>query len=252
MTSALIGYTGFVGSNLLRQTHFDDLYNSKNIMDIEGRKYDLVVCAGAPAEKWKADKDPQADAYNLAALVGHLLYIEAKKFIIISTVDVYGRPQEVDEDSPIRAISPRGYGANRAWLERAVSGLFENAQIIRLGGVFGMGLKKNPIYDLIHKQYDFMPSDYSTFQFYPIYRLWADILKTRARVRNLVTEPISYYNLRKAIDKDDTHYTALPDEKKYDVHTKFDGPYLESSDEILTQIKDFISNEVRSPILIGL
>lgn len=50
MTKALIGYTGFVGTTLLKQTKFDDFYRSTNINDIKGKKFDLVVCAGAPAK----------------------------------------------------------------------------------------------------------------------------------------------------------------------------------------------------------
>ena len=50
--TALIGNTGFVGGNLLRQQPFDALFNSKNIDDIAGRSFDLVVCAGVRAEKW--------------------------------------------------------------------------------------------------------------------------------------------------------------------------------------------------------
>jgi hypothetical protein len=37
MATALIGYTGFIGSNLARQFDFDDFYNSKNIDDIAGK-----------------------------------------------------------------------------------------------------------------------------------------------------------------------------------------------------------------------
>jgi len=42
MRIALVGYTGFVGSNLRVQYPFDDLYNSKNIADIEGKEYKTV------------------------------------------------------------------------------------------------------------------------------------------------------------------------------------------------------------------
>lgn len=59
MKSALIGYTGFVGNNLIGQAHFDDLYNSKNIGDACDREYDLLVCAAPSAEKWKANLDPR-------------------------------------------------------------------------------------------------------------------------------------------------------------------------------------------------
>ena len=42
MKSALIGYTGFVGSTLLRQRPFDEQYNSKNIREIAGQQFDLI------------------------------------------------------------------------------------------------------------------------------------------------------------------------------------------------------------------
>ena len=34
MNSAIIGYTGFIGGNLVNQYHFDQFYNSKNIESI--------------------------------------------------------------------------------------------------------------------------------------------------------------------------------------------------------------------------
>ena len=51
MKIALIGYTGFVGSNLLSQYDFTDRYNSKNIQDIHGKDYDLCLCAGVRADR---------------------------------------------------------------------------------------------------------------------------------------------------------------------------------------------------------
>ena len=36
MTTALIGYTGFVGSNILKGRPFDDLYNSSNLARLPG------------------------------------------------------------------------------------------------------------------------------------------------------------------------------------------------------------------------
>ena len=43
MKTAIIGHTGFVGSNLLEAHAFDDLFNTSNIDQIAGREYDLVV-----------------------------------------------------------------------------------------------------------------------------------------------------------------------------------------------------------------
>ena len=38
MRTALIGHTGFVGSNLAASHAFDDLYNTSNIEQIEGQE----------------------------------------------------------------------------------------------------------------------------------------------------------------------------------------------------------------------
>ena len=61
MRAALIGYTGFVGSNLARQLRFDATYNTSNIESIAGEEFDLLVCAGVRAEKWIANANPDAD-----------------------------------------------------------------------------------------------------------------------------------------------------------------------------------------------
>ena len=46
MNHGLIGYTGFVGGNLLRQSEFQKLYNSSNIAEIQEQQFDYLVCAG--------------------------------------------------------------------------------------------------------------------------------------------------------------------------------------------------------------
>ena len=73
MSTALIGYSGFVGQTILRSQPFDDLYRSTNINNIKGKCYDLVVGAGAPAKKWLANKDPDGDAAAIDNLIENLL-----------------------------------------------------------------------------------------------------------------------------------------------------------------------------------
>lgn len=149
MNSAIIGYTGFVGSNLVRQVDFNSLYNSKNIESIIGKKFDLLVCSGAPAVKWLANKEPEKDLENIKRLTKCLGKVAAKKVILISTVDVYPLPVEVDEDTEIDLEVLHPYGKHRLELERFVEARFDSL-IVRLPGLFGDGLKKNIIYDLLH------------------------------------------------------------------------------------------------------
>ena len=78
-SSALIGYTGFVGSNLLRQRGFDACFNSANIDELGGRSFDLIVCAGARAEKWKANAEPERDLDNIEGLIRALSHADARR-----------------------------------------------------------------------------------------------------------------------------------------------------------------------------
>ena len=61
LRTCLIGYTGFIGSNLARQYDFTEFFRSTNIREIEGRAYDLLVCAGISAAKWLANRAPEED-----------------------------------------------------------------------------------------------------------------------------------------------------------------------------------------------
>ena len=54
MSNAIIGYTGFVGSNLLKFYKFDYFYNSKNFEDAKNKSFDTIFFCGVPAVKWKS------------------------------------------------------------------------------------------------------------------------------------------------------------------------------------------------------
>src|SRR3954453_14136055 len=74
---ALIGHTGFVGSNLDDPFRFSARFNSRDIGEIEGQSFDEVVCAGVSAKKWIANKDPDADWAAIASLIRKLETIKA-------------------------------------------------------------------------------------------------------------------------------------------------------------------------------
>ena len=66
---ALIGHTGFIGSNLINFKNKIDKYNSKNITKIKNKKYDLVICAGTYSKIWLAREHPLKDQKNIIKLV---------------------------------------------------------------------------------------------------------------------------------------------------------------------------------------
>ena len=146
-TSMLVGYTGFVGSNIASKYDFTWKINSKNKEEAFAKKPDLLIYAGLRAEKFLANKDPEAD---MAAVMEAMEQINPGKLVLISTVDVYQNPVNVDEDTEIDTKGLLPYGANRYKLEQMVREAWEDALIIRLPGLFGKNLKKNFIYDFIH------------------------------------------------------------------------------------------------------
>ena len=64
MKRAIVGYTGFVGSNIYASGDFDGAYNTRNIQDSFGTCPDLLVYAGMRAEKFLANANPERD-YDL-------------------------------------------------------------------------------------------------------------------------------------------------------------------------------------------
>lgn len=150
MKIALIGYTGFVGSNLMHQYAFTDCYNSKNIQDIHGKHYDLCICAGVRAPKWIANEQPIKDLNDIQDLMHHISQAEIKTMVLISTVDVYPDRVDVNENTVIDDSRLVPYGFNRRLLEKWVEENYPEHLIVRLPGLLGQGIKKNFIRDILY------------------------------------------------------------------------------------------------------
>ncbi|MBV8846006.1 MAG: NAD(P)-dependent oxidoreductase [Bryobacterales bacterium] len=247
MQAALIGASGFVGGNLPHDL-FKDLFRSTNIEDIKGKTYDLVVCAGAPAAKWKANQDPEGDLANLQRLTACLAEVNTKQFLLISTVDVYHTPVAVDEDTPIEPAKTQPYGKHRYFLETFVRDKFPHSSIVRLPGLFGRGLKKNIIFDLIHRNALHLSHADSYFQFYCLDHLWRDLaipLRARMPLVNFATEPVQVRQMaRECFGEDFDNVTNTPP-ARYDMRTKFaerfgaEGPYLYTAKQTFDEIRLF-------------
>lgn len=197
---ALIGFSGFVGSSLLKQRPFSSLYRSTNINEIIGKSFDAVVCAGAPAQKWLANKEPEDDLRKIKELIENLKTIKCKKFILISTVDVFKDPINVDENTPVDTEGLHPYGLNRYYLEQFVSEHFKQALIVRLPGLVGPGLKKNIIYDFLNGNNLHSIESRGIFQFYPMINLWYDIeiaIENKIQLIHLTATPISVADVAK-------------------------------------------------------
>lgn len=257
MTSALFGFTGFVGGNLESQHGFDDLFNSANSAESLGRHYDLVVFAAARAEKWRINQDAATDLLHIGQLEALVSGVSATRFVLISTVDVYRDPTAVDEHTPIVTEGLDPYGAHRYQLEQHVRAVHPGALIVRLPGLFGPGLRKNVLFDLLHdNNLDRVNTD-AAFQYYSLAHLFQDVtlaLNSDLRLVNLTSPPLRTADLaRLAFGREFENLPgggrgpSIPAAKRYDVRTVhasvFGGtaPYTRSAAQTLAELTAFVA-----------
>jgi dTDP-4-dehydrorhamnose reductase len=251
LKKALIGYTGFVGSNLLGQIEFDKIFNSKNIEKIENENFDLVVCAAPSATKWKANLYPKRDFEEINGLINNLKKINTGIYIQISTVDIYDKPLNVNEDFSVESEDLNPYGKNRFHLEEFVRHNFEKYLVVRLPALFGPGIKKNFIFDMIHNNCLELTDKDSEFQFYCLNNLWADIsvaIQNSIKTLNITSEPISACDIAmNCFGRDFLNTTEKPP-VKYDVRSKYDylfngkNGYMYNRRTIIKELKEFVNN----------
>lgn len=148
--TTLVGYTGFVGNNIYAKGTFNQVYNSQNILDAYSTKPDLLIYAGLRAEKFLANSNPEKDFELITQAKTNIVNINPHNMVLISTIDVFKNPVNVDETSAIDTENLHTYGYNRYLLEEWVRENYPNSLIIRLPGLYGKKIKKNFIYDYMN------------------------------------------------------------------------------------------------------
>lgn len=251
-STGLIGHTGFVGSNLTRLASFDACYNSHTIAEIRGTEFDLLICTAPQAKKWWANQHPEEDKALVQQLIACLKQTRAKRFVLISSIDVFPRITDADESFDCTSQPNHAYGYNRLVLEHFVSDHFPVAHIIRLPGLFGSGLKKNVIFDLLNlNQLEKIHPD-SQLQWYGLSRLWADIqviLDNDVRLMVIATEPVSTQSIQARFFPGLVIGVDATDPVFYNIKTRyadlFNGHsgYVLSEAQVLDDIGQFVQPE---------
>lgn len=298
---ALVGYTGFVGSNLYAQRAFPAVYNSKNIAQSYGTRPDLLIYAGVRAEKYLAAHALEQDLAQIRQAQENIARIVPRRLVLISTIDVLGPTAGKDETAPAEATHP--YGAHRLALEAWTRAYAPDALIIRLPALFGKGLKKNFLYDCLHpvprlltaeklaqlselrpelcdfyrprgdgfcalrplaageeaqaetllKEAGFsalyFTDSRSTFQFYPLSRLWGDIqtcLEAGLTLFHPATEPVSAGEVYRFLTGTEFRNELPSSPAAYDYRTRHaalfggTGGYLLDKTQVLREVKRFV------------
>jgi sugar phosphate isomerase/epimerase len=143
-----------------------------------------------------------------------------------------------NEETKIDVESVHAYGRHRLLFENLVQEKFPGkVSIVRLPGLFGVGLKKNLIYDLLHSNnLDKLPC--GSFQWFDMSQLesvLAAVLMNNTQIINVVSEPVSTQSICALFghSQSGTHST------QYNVGSLFFTPT--TKEESLTSIQAYIA-----------
>jgi dTDP-4-dehydrorhamnose reductase len=166
-STIVLGATGLVGSalcaHLSRAGFHVTRVNSSNYDEFKGASADVLINCNGNAYRFKANQDPRADFdANVLSVENSLFHFKVGLYVYISTVDVYSNladPACNLESSPIDLKLLDTYGFHKWLSERLVEKFSARSVILRAGTVIGRGLKKGPIYDLLHDRELYMSPD---------------------------------------------------------------------------------------------
>jgi nucleoside-diphosphate-sugar epimerase len=172
----LVGGQGFVGSA------FDRLFRQRGTLHrtitresypaAAGSTGTVLINASANSRKYLAEQDWRADfEASVESVLRTIRDFRAGLYVLLSSVDVYNvldDPDRNGEDATIDPLRLSTYGFHKYVAEACVRRHVPHWLIVRLAGMVGPGLKKNPVFDVLHgrplsihpdSQYQFMSTD---------------------------------------------------------------------------------------------
>ena len=159
MNVFVLGGEGFVGSAFVRaaaKRYKVTAITRQNYEQFRGRSCDVLINANGNSKKFLAERDAlgEFDA-SVASVLRSLLDFPSKRYVYLSTIDVYPRVDGPRWNRETAAIDPARlsrYGLHKFLAEQLVRKYADRWLICRLGGMVGEGLWKNSVHDILHGQ----------------------------------------------------------------------------------------------------
>jgi nucleoside-diphosphate-sugar epimerase len=161
MRVTIIGANGFVGTGLVRFLAAQpgvqvNAVTRQNYDSLKGQPSDITIESSCNSKKFLSDNEPLKDLdLSVVHRLRTLRDFPAALHIHISSVDVYSdlvNQKNNFEDAPIDVVQASNYGVHKRMAEDLVRHYASKWLILRLAGMVGPGLRKNPVYDITHGQ----------------------------------------------------------------------------------------------------
>lgn len=224
--SGLIGFTGFIGSELMKSVKFNFTFDRKNINDISQVKIDTICCSAPTGNRRWANSNAKEDLQNIQSLMKSIKSSSASKVILISTIDAL-------------AYTDTPYGNHRAQLEKFIKNNYNSYTIIRLCTIIHPTIQKNILYDLANSQFIENINGQSSMQWCKLDDI-IDIVKDAPQGEvNLFSPPILNNDI---ISKFFTNMLPTIQQNTQDAVVYDVSPYWYTRDQIFNYIGDYIGN----------
>lgn len=161
MRVTLIGANGFVGTGLrlfLAAQPGVELVavTRQNYDSLKGARADVTIDSSGNSKKFLSDQQPLLDLdLSVVHRLRTLQDFPAALHVHISSVDLYDEldsPATTAETSPINIAASSNYGAHKILAEQIVQHYAADWLILRLAGMVGPVLRKNPVFDILQNQ----------------------------------------------------------------------------------------------------
>lgn len=168
MHISVVGYQGFIGSAVVRAIERVGLHSiCVGRTDKLSPHTQLVIDCNGNSSKFLTNKNPKVGYLDIVESVSErMMQLQGDpRYVYISSGEVYGEEQDYSKEvDPIEILELSCYGKFKFEAEGLVRDRFGNHLIVRPSGFVGVGLKKNPIFDLMQASQVFVHEE-SLFQF---------------------------------------------------------------------------------------